>query len=239
MAGGIRPRTLGAGFGVLFLIVGVATWQYVQTSPDATVVWFDAFHTWWIYFVYMVVGAVFLVGIGGLGLSIRSSFAAQIRDLDARLGAMVRGSSGGLPPPLPDTMNVRDTVDRDIDELLESLSEVEATATRESQRLDQDDGSMQGSYIPEDSGLAEKRERLVLRRRYLSRFLIGPSIVAALILGVSGMMLPGYGGFAQAAYQVNTAVILGIGYSWTIVGTYIAATVYALVGGGREDVRQR
>lgn len=233
---GIRPRTLAGGFGVLFLIVGVASWQHAQTLA---VVWYGPEDTRWIYTIYMLVGAIFLVGLGGLGLSIRSSFARQIRDLDARLGAMVRGASEGLPPPLPDSMGGRDTVDRDIDELLESLTEVEATAAREAQRMDSEYGSTQSAYEVEDPGLASKRERLVARRRFLGKFLIGPAIVAALILGISGMMLPGYDAFAQTFHQLNTALILGIGYSWTIVGTYIAATVYALVGGGREDVRRR
>src|SRR5207249_10113076 len=84
---------------------------------------------------YRLVAPVFLVGLGGIGLSIRSSFSRQIREVDARLGSMVR-QSDVLPPPLAEAATTRDTVDRDIDELLESLSEVEATATREVQAMD-------------------------------------------------------------------------------------------------------
>src|SRR5207249_787835 len=79
--------------------------------------------TRWIYTTYMLVAAIFLVGLGGLALSIRRSFARQIRELEGRLQ---RGSSNpgynALPPPLPETTSSRDHVDRDIDELLESLS---------------------------------------------------------------------------------------------------------------------
>jgi hypothetical protein len=149
---------------------------------------------------------------------------------------MVRGSGESLPPPLPER-NSRDTVDRDIDELLESLSEVEASATREAQRMDSSEGSAAvGDY--DDSGLVDRRDRLIARRRYLGRFLIGPGIVAGIILGLSGMMLPGSDGFAQSAWRLNTTLILGIGYSWIGVGWYIAATVYGLVGGGREGPRR-
>lgn len=237
MAGGIRPRTLAAIFGVFFILVGVAAWQWAQGAGSEWVYGPDLSR--WIYTTYMLVGAVFLLGVGGLGLSIRSSFARQIRELEGRLGAMVRGSTDALPPPLPDTMNVRDTVDRDIDELLESLSEVEATAAREAQRIDQYEPAAAAPMEMEESNLAEKRERLVRRRRFLGRFLFGPAIVAAMILGISGMMLPGADAFAQNFHQLNTALILGIGYSWTGVGLYIAATVYALVGGGSSESRGR
>ena len=233
MASGVRPRTFAAVFGVFFLMVGVAAWQFEQ-GPGAFA--YEASITRWVYLTYMLVAAVFLIGLAGLGLSIRASFARQIRDIDMRLGDMVRGSGESLPPPLPER-NSRDTVDRDIDELLESLSEVEASATREAQRMDSSEGSAAvGDY--DDSGLVDRRDRLIARRRYLGRFLIGPGIVAGIILGLSGMMLPGSDGFAQSAWRLNTTLILGIGYSWIGVGWYIAATVYGLVGGGREGRRR-
>jgi hypothetical protein len=232
---GIRPRTLAAIFGVVFLMVGVASWQWAQTFGSD---WrYDAGLTRWIYTTYMLVSAVFLLGLGGLGLSIRTSFARQIREVDMHLGDMVRGSRDSLPPPLSEG-GTRDTVDRDIDELLESLSEVEAHAKREAQRMDSGDPSMGGSGDYDGSGLAARRERLVQRRRFLGRFLIGPALVAGLILGISGMMLPGADAFAQSDHRLNTTLILGIGYSWIGVGWYIATTVYGLVGGGREDRRR-
>jgi len=50
-------------------------------------------------------------------------------------------------------------------------------------------------------------------------------------------MAIGADAFAQTFHHLNTAVILGIGYSWIGVGWYIALTVYGLVGGG--DGRRR
>jgi hypothetical protein len=232
----LRPRTLAAVFAVFFLIIGVASWQWAQ-GPGSD--WrYDAGLTRWIYMTYMIVAAVFLVGLGGLGLSIRTSFARQIREVDSHLGDMVRGSRESLPPPLAEG-GTRDTVDRDIDELLESLSEVEASAKREAQRMDSGDSPMGGSADYDDGGgLTSRRERLVQRRRFLGRFLIGPAVVAGIILGISGAMLPGADNFAQSAFRLNTTLILGIGYSWIGVGWYIATTVYGLVGGGREDRRR-
>jgi len=87
-----------------------------------------------------------------------------------------------------------------------------------------------------DREIAVRRTRLIQRQKLLGRFIIGPAAAAAFILGVSGMMLPGADGFAQnPPYVLNTALILGISYSWIGVGAYIAATVAALVsrGGGK------
>src|SRR5437773_1334163 len=129
---------------------------------------------------------------------------------------------------------------RDIDELLESLSEVEATATREVQAMDSNPQSGSTSYGDEDdTKLGSRRQRLIARRKFLGRYLIGPGLVAGVILGISGMMLPGADGFAQYNHHFNTALILGIGYAWIGVGWYIALTVFALVGGRDSGGRKK
>src|SRR5438132_7827796 len=130
MARQLRPRVLAVGFGIYFAIIGIGSWQFAQSLPGPVE---PGAITRWVYTTYMLVAAIFLVGLAGLGLSIRASFSRQLREVDSGLGAAVRQSSGEtLPPPLAETQpNTRDTVDRDIDELLDSQSEVGATANRE------------------------------------------------------------------------------------------------------------
>src|SRR5438132_11346851 len=234
----MRPRTLAIIFGAFFAVVGYFSWTFAAALPPPG--WFPADITRWIYTTYMLVAAIFLVGLGGLALSIRRSFARQIRELEGRLQ---RGSSNpgynALPPPLPETTSSRDHVDRDIDELLESLSEVEASAARDARAMDLEPGGVPDVPTIEatDREIAVRRTRLIQRQKLLGRFIIGPAAAAAFILGVSGMMLPGAGdnGFAQAQYVLNSALILGMSYSWIGIGAYIAATVAALVsrGGGK------
>jgi len=233
----MRPRTLAIIFGVFFALVAYFAWTFAAGLPPPG--WFPADITRWIYTTYMLVAAIFLIGLGGLALSIRRSFARQIRELGGRLQ---RGSSNpgfdAMPPPLPDTTTSRDHVDRDIDELLESLSEVEASAARDARAMEMEPGGVHDVPTIEatDREIAVRRTRLIQRRKLLGRYITGPAAASALILGVSGMMLPGSDGFAQAQFVLNAALILGISYSWIGVGAYIAATVAALVsrGGGKR-----
>src|SRR5881409_3948298 len=232
----MRPRTLAIIFFAFFAAVAYFAWTFAAGLPPPG--WFDAGITRWIYTTYMLVAAIFLVGLGGLALSIRRSFARQIRDLEGRLQ---RGSSNpgynALPPPLPETTSSRDHVDRDIDELLESLSEVEASAARDARAMDLEPGGVPDVPTIEatDREIAVRLTRLIQRQKLLGRFIIGPAAASAFILGVSGIMLPGADGFAQSQFVLNAALILGISYSWIGIGAYVAATVAALVsrGGGK------
>src|SRR3989442_4975473 len=126
MANAMRPRTLSIIFGVFFALVAYFSWTFAgaQTQP-----WFPVSITRWIYTTYMFVAAIFLIGLGRLALSIRRSFARQIRELE---GEFARGSpdkpgSDALPPPLPETAAGPDPGDRDIHELLAKPREVRAT----------------------------------------------------------------------------------------------------------------
>src|SRR3989454_10419637 len=235
--GSMRPRPLAIIFGAFFAVVGYFSWTFAAALPPPG--WFPADITRWIYTTYMLVAAIFLVGLGGLSLSIRRSFARQIRELEGRFQ---RGSSNpgydALPPPLPDTTSSRVHVDRDNDELLESLSEVEASAARDARAME-----MEPAGIPDvptievtDREMAVRKSRLVQRQKLLARYVVGPAAASALILGVSGMMLPGADGFAQTNYALNAGLIPGISYSWIGIGAYVAATIAALVsrGGGKR-----
>jgi len=232
----MRPRTLAVIFGAFFAVVAYFAWTFAAALKPPG--WFPADITRWIYTTYMLVAAIFLVGLGGLALSIRRSFARQIRELEGRLQ---RGSSNpgynALPPPLPETTSSRDHVDRDIDELLESLSEVEASAARDARAMDLEPGGVPDVPTIEatDREIAVRRSRLIQRQKLLGRFIVGPAAASAFILGASGMMLPGADGFAQSQFVLNAALILGMSYSWIGIGAYVAATVAALVsrGGGK------
>src|SRR2546429_8237393 len=195
----MRPRTLAVIFGAFFAVVAYFAWTFAAALKPPG--WFPADITRWIYTTSMLVAAIFLVGLGGLALSIRRSFARQIRELDGKFarGSSSNPTSNALPPPLPDTTSGRDHVDRDIDELLESLSEVEASAARDARAME-----MEPAGIPDvptievtDREMAVRKSRLVQRQKLLARYVVGPAAASALILGGSAMMLPRAAGSAR------------------------------------------
>src|SRR5437870_10824075 len=110
----MTQRTQAVIFGAFFAVVAYVAWTFAAAlKPQG---WFPADITRWIYTTYMLAAAIFLVGLGGLALGIRRSFARHIRAPDGRL--QPRSSNPGynaLPPPLPETTSSRDHVDRDID----------------------------------------------------------------------------------------------------------------------------
>lgn len=227
MARSVRPRTLAAAFGVFFLVIAYSAWTFGNAQGSA---WYGSDMTRWVYTTYMLVSAIFIVGLGGMAVSIRRSFTRQIRQLESQPSrGFGMSTSDALPPPLVETTTPRDHVDRDIDELLESLSEVEASAVRESMVIEGAPGAAAFAGATE-SEIAAKKDRIRGRQKLLGRFVAGPGLVAATVLGVSGIMLLGADSFDQTNFRLNTALILGIGYSWLGIGAYIATTIAALVG---------
>src|SRR3972149_4656543 len=132
MAMQLRPRTLAGGFGAFFLVMAFGTWYF--PSPPTTP-WYGPDLSRWVYMAYLVAGTVLLAASGAVAV-MRSQFLdRRIIELNEQIEALGGAQSLGLgrddalPPPLPEEP-VRDHVDRDIDDLLESLSEMETTAVQ-------------------------------------------------------------------------------------------------------------
>ena len=128
----IRPRTLAVGFGVYFLVMAVIAWYSGVTLGYHYTV--DI--TRWTFTIYLLVGAIFLVGVGVGALWTARSLDAKIEALSGARGSdravieeVVEEVGDDVPPPLDDAPAPSgDHVDRDIDELLVSLQEMEHEA---------------------------------------------------------------------------------------------------------------
>ena len=129
-----RPRTLAVLFGVYFLVMAViAAWAGASLGYHYTV---DI--TRWTFTIYLLVGAIFLVGIGlgaawtakTLDARIEKLSGADASDDEVLEEVVVEETVGDdVPPPLEDAPAPSgDHVDRDIDELLVSLQEMEQEA---------------------------------------------------------------------------------------------------------------
>jgi len=217
----LRPRALAAGFGAYFFLIFVAAWYF---SKDLQTPWYRGDISQLVYLADMLGGALVVAGVGG-GMLVRTT--AIDRRIDALEDAMspssprvARMAASDGPP--------KDHVDRDIDDLLESLSEMEATtasAAVEMEDVVEAEPQPISPLTGPDASIA--RARLEMKRRSVRSFLVGPAAVGALFLGISGAMLPGAGGFLQTYHQLNTTLILGMAYSWVGLGGYVIASVAA------------
>jgi hypothetical protein len=70
------------------------------------------------------------------------------------------------------------------------------------------------------------RQGLRRARRLVWQTVLGPLVMLLIFLAISGAMLPGSGQFAQVHYQLNTGLILFLGYGWPFL---VAWTVAAIV----------
>ena len=233
----IEARTLGAAFGAYFVIIGIASALHANglTTP-----WFGPELSRWSYAAYLIGAAALLAGLAAAAVSRTQFLERRIIELNRRAEeagpAPVEASAptgDELPPPLVEEPP-KDHVDRDIDDLLMSLSEMESTSAREAAAMEEEvpaEGPDRWAEpeSPRTWTTREKLEGARKMRRSVTRYLAGPAAAAIFVLGISGAMLPGTETMLQSYHQLNTALILGIGYAWLGLGGYAVASVLALV----------
>lgn len=232
----LRPRTLSVGFGLYFLVMAIIAWYSGSTlgyhySTDITR---------WSFTVYLVVGAIFLVGIG-LG-AIRT-----MRYLDARMDALESSAdqtvevveevvveepaSDEVPPPLAEeTAPAGDHVDRDIDELLVSLQEMEQDAESTAAPPAEESAEAPSGAAPGEkrvSALLDSKKLSALRtkRDHITSYFAGPALASLGAIGISASMLVGSDEFLQLHWDWNTALLLGLGYTFVGIAAYVVASM--------------
>lgn len=242
--GVFRPRVLAAIFGGFVLVIAIISWWF-STGPGSGYVYGPDL-TRWVYATYLIVAAVLLSGIGVVAVG-------SMRHLDhlideAEMEAM-KGNPGdgvelteheeseALPPPLREAPAGKDQVDQDIDELLVSLQEIETSAERAEEELVEE-------FVEEvaEEPAAERRvfasagkkaswtlEKWKRRRAEVPSFFAGPALISIGIIGVAAAMLPGADAMLQTYNQLNTALILGMGYTYGGIALYAALSVYAIL----------
>lgn len=236
-----RPRTLAMGFGVYFLVMAIiAYWAGVSLGYHYTV---DI--TRWTFTIYLLVGAVFLVAIGlgavwtgkSLDAKIEKASGADASD-DVVIEELVveETITDDVPPPLQeDPAPSGDHVDRDIDELLVSLQEMEqeaeTTGSAEVEETEARSDRPAAKPKPRSESQADTTTAEALRekRSAVVSYFAGPALAAIGAIGVSAAMLPGSDAFLQSYSELNTSLLLGLGYSFVGIAAYVATSFLLLV----------
>lgn len=235
-----RPRTLSAVFGAYFLVMAIVAWYSGQTLGYHYTTDITRFS----FMIFLVAGAIFLVGVG-------VAAALSARSLDARLERLESASAqetaiveevvveeaptDAVPPPLEETpAPAGDHVDRDIDELLVSLQEMEQDAgtTEEVEtpvpRASSSTHTVAARAMPNASG-DRKLAALRKKRDGLLAYFVGPALASIGAIGISAAMLPGSDAFLQTYFQLNTSLLLGLAYTFVGIAAYVAASTLLLV----------
>lgn len=235
----LRPRVLGAVFGGFLLIIAVFSWWFAHGSGSSYVYGPDL--TKWVYGIYLIGAAVLLSGVGIVAFSgmrhlDRLIEAAEVEaENTAPAGAFTEAeheASDALPPPLKEVPAGKDHVDQDIDELLVSLQEIESSADQAEQVVVEEvvrEPVQERTVLAGPSRKSRSMEKWKKRRAEVPAFFAGPALVAVAIMGICAALLPGADAMLQSSHELNTSIILGIGYAYGGIALYAALSVYGIL----------
>ncbi len=239
----LRPRTLSVIFGVYFLLMAVIAWYSGQTLGYHYTVDITRFS----FTIYLLAGAIFLVGVGAAAVLTARSLDARIAAMESQGGSeeavyeevvVTEDAPDEVPPPLEEApAESGDHVDRDIDELLVSLQEMEedAGAAEETEEPAGQDTphapAARTVHAKPTADLVDSRRlaRLRAKRDGITSYFAGPALAAIGAIGISAAMLPGGDVFLQTYFQLNTSLLLGLAYTFVGIAAYVAASILLVV----------
>lgn len=233
MAGAPRPRSLALAFGAYFALLFIAAWYFAQ---GLAVPWYGPDLSRWVYGFFLLGAAVLLAGMLLIG-AVRVQFIERrIVEVNERIGPRGHAAPAqekDLPALYRGSVEVKDHVDQEIEEILRSLTETEAMASEAATTVDvlAPAETAPPARVEEDelAKLTAKRDRLRRMRATVSLYIAGPAAVAALFVGLSGILLPATEGMLQSLHQLNTTMILAMSYGWIGLAAYAILSVVALL----------
>lgn len=235
----LRPRTLGLIFGGYVVLIAIIAWYFATGAGSNYVYGPDM--TRWAYTAYMLSAAALLSGIAVVAVGSTRHLDRLMEDAETgrsqmhseRMAPVETYESDALPPPLKEAPVGRDHVDQDIDDLLVSLQDIEASAGEQAEEFVMEESPVAAPMHPVPAAMdwraAGNLEKWKRRRAEIPSYFAGPAILAIAVLAICAAMLPGADAMLQTNHQLNTALILGIGYAYGGIGAYAAASVYAIL----------
>jgi hypothetical protein len=230
----IWPFVLTVCFGIVFMAIADLAWL---TAIGTAGPWFKAETSSQVYTATLTTATIATL--------ILASFAtSRLSHLESRTGGGGdRDSDGIAPEPEPpvDLTNrvlVPEGPTQDPDGLDQILAEIGRFAAgpvvevREKPAVRLTPGPLSpSSPVMTVEGSRDRRpSRTLVRRarRLVWQTVAGPLIMFLIFIGISGAMLPATGGFAQEHYQLNTGLILFLGYGWPFLVAWSLAAIAVL-----------
>lgn len=218
-------------FGLALFLVAVLAWA---TAAATTGPWFSPTVSGQVYALSLLASilvALVLAALAGLRVF---RIDDAVRALELRIAGLPEAAS--LPSAehvtQEDLQNIAPS-DEEVDELLAVLhtstgapiAELEVTGT-----LLDVETAITGTKIRKEvlkAAVRQSAELLGDRVRGV-RSVAGPIVASFLLTAVAGAMLPGSEGFALRNFQLNTALVLFLGYAWAFLAAWAVAAVAML-----------
>lgn len=207
-----------------FAIIGQLAWT---TAADTTSPWFSPEISRQIYSTTMIGALIVVATLVALASSQVAVAGRESRALDLRLAILRAGGATGMGPGIDIDADIEET----LDEILGGANEPPApvvTVDREAHETLVTVATTEGRGMRQDVALREVARARAALQKAANRIWTGvggPIAGAMMFLGIAGAMLPGAEGFAEAHFVMNTALILFLGYGWTLLAGWMAVAL--------------
>ncbi len=230
------PFVLTVFFGILFAGIADLAWL---TATGSTAPWFTSAVSAQVYTSTLTTATIATLILASLAASKLAVLDSRARAAAARV-VDAGVSSPRIPVEVPRSVVLAPSRTTRAEGLDQILSELERFA--EGPMVEVRD-RQSGNPIPNSLPRSTERTGLVGQRRgmppatraalRLARGLVwqtvaGPLAVFLIFISVAGAMLPGSGAFAQTHFQINTGLILFLGYGWPFLVAWAIAAIALL-----------
>ena len=216
-----RPILIHSAFAAVFAVVAIFA---VVTAGGTTAPWFSAAISSQAYAASLVGSVVVAVALAAVAVSHLGRLEDARRGLALRIAAMPEADllpAGEATLVTAEAIKMIPPSDEEVDELLTTLAtpmpgappgmEIEITGT-----LVEVSAALTAARTRKElmKALLIERARVELAREAAAPSIAGPIAIALLFALAAGAMLPGSDAFAAAHFQLNTALLLFLGYGW-------------------------
>jgi len=237
-----RPILVHSAFAIVFAFIAIFAWA---TAEGTTLSWFSPDLSSQAY-VASLIGAVVV------SIALATATVSHLGRLeDARRGIALRIAEmpeAGLLPTGEATLVTSQAItmmppsDEEVDDLLTTLAtpvsgappgmEIEITGT-----LVEVSAALTAARTRKElmKALLIERARVEAAREAAAPSIAGPIVIALLFASMAGAMLPGSDAFAASHFQLNTGLILFLGYGWMFLVLWAVLALAMLTARSSPD----
>lgn len=217
-------------FSVLIVAIVDLAWAVaVGTSGP----WFSPGVSFQVYSVSLVLGSFLTFALAAIASARVARLDDVVRVIDERLEAFQSLHEVQSVLGLGEDPTRYDPTEAEVDRIAyapdtESLLEVHPTSAEVVMQSPAERAAGARDQSKMTRRLLAARRSILAERGRAWPAAIGPICVSIIFVAISGAMLPGSEGFAQRQYQLNTTLILLLGYGWWPLLAWAVAALFRI-----------